>query len=88
MAQVILQRPQRTPGSYMTSEQRLGQFLSASAENDMSSTTPNQAFSAVIFPCKKVPGAEVRIIQALRESRETAREGKFRLDSLCPTSAV
>jgi len=50
----------------MTSEQRLGQFLSASAENDMSSRTSNQAFNTVIFPGEKVPGAEVRMDQALR----------------------
>jgi hypothetical protein len=50
----------------MTSEQRLGQFLRALAENDMSTTTPNQAFNAVIFPWKKIVGAEVQVIRALR----------------------
>ncbi len=56
----------------MTSEQRLGRFLSAFAENVMSSRTLNQAFNTVIFPCEKVLGAEFRIIRALREGRETA----------------
>jgi len=52
MAQAILQQPPRTPGSYMTSEQRLERFLSALAKNDMSSGTAYQAFNAVIFTAK------------------------------------
>jgi len=43
---------------HKTSEQRLERFLSAFAENVMSSRTLNQAFNTVIFPCEEVLGAE------------------------------
>lgn len=59
----------RTLPSHFSSEQKVERFLTALAYKDVSASTQNQAFNAVIFFYKEVLGLELTNVQALRAQR-------------------
>ena len=53
----------------LSSEQKLERFLTALAKDDVSASTQNQAFNAIIFFYQAALGVELKNIQALRARR-------------------
>ena len=52
--------------AHNSSEQKLEQFLTALAKDDVAASTQNQAFNAIIFFYKEVLKVELKNIQSLR----------------------
>jgi len=74
----IQRRPVQLP-----SEQKLEQFLTALARQDVASSTQNQAFNALLFFYKEVMGSELKNVQAFRARRPAqVRRAPSREDAL------
>jgi integron integrase len=74
---------------HLTSEQKLERFLTAMAKDEVTASTQNQAFNALVFFYQEVMGVPLANVQALRAHRpKQVRHAPSREDTLRLLQAV